>query len=131
MSDTKSDGRGQSAGSMGSRFKKGGPSPNAKGRPRGSQNRSKIISEVLALSVPANVDGKRGKIPVSKASLLKLVDLAVKGDRQAINDVLRLWKENDDEIRAELEAQYLLTEADRVVIAEMHARMKACKETQP
>lgn len=131
MSNAKIDGRGQSTGSMGSRFKKGAPSPNAKGRPRGSLNRSKIISEVLALSVPANVDGKRKKIPVSKASLLKLVHLAVNGDRQAINDVLRLWKENDDEIRAEMEAQYVLTEADQAIIAEMHARMKACKEPQP
>jgi hypothetical protein len=119
--------RGRTAGSKATRFKKDGPSPNPGGRPKGSPNRQKTISEVLEMLVPSNIGGKRKKISVKKASLLKLANLALTGDRNAIKDIMQLWKENDDALHADLEAKYPFSDADRKVIEDIYARMQDAK----
>lgn len=72
MSNTKTDGRGQSAGSMRSRFKKGGPSPNAKGRPRGSKNHNTTLRDILNEPVLAELAGRKLKITVFEAVVRRL-----------------------------------------------------------
>jgi|GEM_PF-555311 len=71
-----------------SRFKKG-KSGNSTGRPKGSTKAS-AIDRVLGRKVSVTVDGKRKMVDVSEAILLSLVGRAVRGDRAAARDAIRL-----------------------------------------
>jgi hypothetical protein len=128
MTDEKKYPRGENPNSAAARFKSGGRSPNPGGRPPGAKNRQKVISEFLDQLVTANLDGKRKKISIAKGALLKLSQLALNGDRNAIKDILSLWKENDEAMRADLESLYHFEDADHQVIEAVYARMQACEE---
>ena len=129
MSKEKVSERGRSPGSAATQFKKGAPSPNKKGRPSGSKNRHTTIRKVLGELVAAKFGGKRRKITVTEAALRRLTQKALDGDNHAIRGVLQLWEETEDAMNAALEAEYPFSDADRQVIADIHARMKACEET--
>jgi hypothetical protein len=116
-------GRGKNPNSRIGQVKKGerrGP-----GRPPGSPNRNSIIRKVLGQLIPGDVGGRRRKMAITEASLLKLAQQALAGDLKAIKMVLELWKESEDGMAREREAEYPLSDADRQVIAEMYRRMKA------
>jgi len=130
MSKDKVDGRGKSKGSMGSRFKKGRPSPNAKGRPKGSTNRHATILKVLNDVVSANLGGKKRNITVTEGALRRLAQEALNGKPAAISRVLELWKETEDAMQKSSEAKYPFNEADRQMIEDMYSRMQACKEPE-
>lgn len=121
--------RGKSEGSAKTQFRKGGPSPHPAGRPKNSPNRNRIIRKVLGQLVTGDVDGRRKKVPITEASLLRLSQAALKGDLKAIQMVLMLWKESEDAIADEREAEYPFTDADRTVIEDIYARLKAIRDS--
>jgi len=127
MAKKQDDKRGRSPGSAATHYKEGGSSANPKGRPKGSpsQKRSDIIRKVLGQVVTGELDGRKKKIPLTEAALLRLAQMALQGNRAAIKDVLALWKESEDALEAEREAQYPFTDADRQVIEAVYTRMKA------
>ena len=130
MAGKKQDGRGKSPGSAKTQFPSGGPSANPLGRPKGSVNRAQMIARILGETVPAELGGRKRKISITEASIRRLAQLALKGDRNAIRDVLQLWKESEEAMTAASEATYPFADTDRAVIAEIYARMKACQEPQ-
>src|SRR5580692_2032821 len=93
---TKSDKRGKTPRSAANRFRKGAPSPNPTGRPKGSKNRNAVIRKVLDQIVTGDLAGKKKQISVTEASLLRLSQKALTGDLKAIKMVLSLWKEAED-----------------------------------
>jgi hypothetical protein len=119
--------RGKSPGSEKTRFKEG-TSGNPGGRPQCSKNRSAIIRKVLGQVVTGEVDGRKKKIALSEAILLRAARDALNGNAAAIKTVLMLWKESEDAAAAEFEAEYPYNEKDHQVIDECYARMKACEE---
>jgi hypothetical protein len=121
----KDDKRGKNPGSATTQFKEGAPSANPKGRPKGSPNRHAIIRKVLGQVVTADVAGRKKRIPVTEASLLRLSQMALKGDLRAIHSILALWQETEDALEAEREAQYPFSDADRQVIEAIYERMSA------
>jgi hypothetical protein len=124
MVKTTSDKRGKNPRSVTTQFKKGAPSPNPDGRPSGSPNRNKVIREVLSKFVTGDMDGRKKKIAITEASLLRLSQKALAGELKAIQMVLALWKETEDAIAEQRGAQYPFNESDRSVIEEIYARMK-------
>ena len=125
---TQISGRGKSEGSKRTQAKPGGPSLNPGGRPRGSENRNKVIRDVLGKIVTGDMDGKKKRISITEASLLRLAQKAMTGDLKAIQMVLTLWKESEDSYAEGNSNQYPLSDADRAVIDEIYARMKASQE---
>lgn len=126
MAEKKKIGPGRGANSAVTQFKSGGPSPNPKGRPLGSKNRNATIRTVLGKLVVGDVDGQQKKIPITEASLLRLAQKALTGDLAAIKMVMALWKEAEDALANEREAEYpFRDEIDRQVIDEIYTRMKA------
>lgn len=130
MANTSTNKRGKSSGSAATRFKKGAPSPNQKGRPRGSKNRNATIIKVLSEVVSAEMGGKKRKISVTEASLRRLSQSALKGDLKAIREVLQLWKETEEGMQGSAKSEYPFGDVDHQVIEELYVRMKACKEPE-
>lgn len=128
MTEKTPSGRGKNPRSAAKRFKSGGPSANPKGRPKGSKNRNTIIRKVLNQVVAGDIEGRQKRVTVTEASLLRLSQLALQGNLQAIHSILALWKESEDAIAAEREADYPYSEADRQVIDDVYARMKDCEK---
>ena len=119
-------GRGQSANSALTQFKRGAPSPNPGGRPIGSPNRSGIIRKVFDQVVTGEIGGELKKLKLSEAVLMKLAQKALAGDTKAMGMMLTLWEESERSMEREREGEYPFREAvDRQVIDEMYARMKA------
>lgn len=107
---------------------KQGKSGNPAGRPKGSPNRNRVIRAVLGKLVSGDIDGSKKKLAITEASLLRLSQKALGGDLKAIQMVLALWKESEDSIAAEREAQFPFSDSDRQVIEDIYARMKACED---
>jgi Family of unknown function (DUF5681) len=120
----KSTKRGRSPGSAATQFGEG-KSGNIKGRPKGSPNRNAIIRKVLNQVVTGDVGGKKKKVTITEASLLRLSQMALDRNLGAIRDVLQLWKESEEALAAERENQFPFSDTDRAVIAAMYTRMKA------
>jgi len=127
---TKNDKRGQNPRSAANRFRKGAPSPNPTGRPKGSKNRNAVIRKVLDQVVTGDLAGKKKQISVTEASLLRLSQKALTGDLKAIQMVLTLWKEAEDALATGDEARYPFSDADREVIEAIHARLIASEPSQ-
>lgn len=108
------------------RFKPG-ESGNKQGRPKGSKNRNSVILKVLGEVVTADLGGHKKKIPVTEASLRRLSQMALKGDRQSIAAILQLWKESEDALAAQRETEYPFSEVDRQVIEDIYTRMKSAQ----
>ncbi|MFZ1988787.1 MAG: DUF5681 domain-containing protein, partial [Alphaproteobacteria bacterium] len=95
-----------------------------------SLNRSTVIRKVLDESVPAQLGGRRKKIPTSEAAIRTLVHKALKDrDLGAIRDILQLWAETEEAAQSAKEAEYPFSDSDREVISEVHARLIACRVT--
>lgn len=109
-------------------FQKGGKPGNLLGRPKGSRNRHTVIRKVLAEMVPAQMGGKKRRIAASEAAVRVLTQKALKGEIAAIRDILQLWAETEEAAQTARETEYPFSDADRQIIAEMHARMQACEE---
>ncbi len=71
-------------------FKKGQPSPNPKGRPRGSRNTN--LAAVLHEPVSITIQGRTKKVPYLDAWLQVTKDRALKGDLKAGQMIIMLAK---------------------------------------
>lgn len=72
-----------------SRFKTG-QSGNPKGRPRGKRNMATLLDEVLAQRISITSNGKRKRVSVENALLMRLVEKALGGDLKAASMLLGL-----------------------------------------
>lgn len=126
--DGRSYNHGEHPNSEKGRFKKGQQPPVGSGRKKGTKNRNTIIRAVLGQLVSGSVDGGEKKISITEASLLRLSQKALGGDLPSIKLVMALWKEAEDALANEREAEYPFSDADRHVIEDIYARMKACEE---
>ena len=70
-------------------FKKG-QSGNPKGRPKGSRNFKTIVCETLKSPVQVLSNGKRRKISMIDAAMLRLKDKAIRGEQRSIDRVIGL-----------------------------------------
>jgi len=68
---------------LGEPWKKGDPSPNPEGRPKGSKNMSTILKEMLELEI--DVDGV--KMTQKDAIILKLIKKSTAGELGAIQEI--------------------------------------------
>lgn len=109
------------------RWKKGEPSPNPHGRPKGSPNRSKTLLKVFHELVDANIAGKRTRMPSAEATVRVLMQSALKGNLTAISQVMKFWIEAEAASEKSKVPEYPFSDGDRAVIAEIHERMKAAK----
>ena len=71
-----------------SQFKQG-QSANPSGRPKGAKGQSSI-QKVLDRKVSIKVDGKRARVPITEAAMVRLVENAFKGDDKALREVIRI-----------------------------------------
>ena len=74
----------------GSKFKKGKPSPNPAGRPRGSRSIGAVVERILGRDVDMVVNGRRKRVPVTEALLLKFLQRALGNDHKAGLELIRL-----------------------------------------
>lgn len=75
----------------GSQFKKGQPSPNPTGRPRGSRNPN--LTKVLLEPVRIKLQGQTRKVPYLEAWLQVVKEKALKGDLKASQILILLAKQ--------------------------------------
>lgn len=69
---------------------KGGPSPNPKGRPKGSKNLKTIYKEAFEKKVEVTMDGEPKKMTKKEVSLHQLAQKAATGDDKATTKMLAL-----------------------------------------
>lgn len=98
-----------------SRFQKG-RSGNPRGRPRGRRSLESIVGEVLEQKMWVSVDGRRKRVPVEKAILLRLRELALKGDLRAVRMMLDLKRGAAGIIEPDLTGD-LLSQEDLAILA--------------
>lgn len=70
-------------------FKKGNK-PVGSGRKKGSKNYATLVAEVMESRVSVTIEGKRRRIPVKEALLLRATGRAL-GNSGTVNDVCRLF----------------------------------------
>lgn len=78
-----------------SRWKPGDPSPNPKGRPRGSKNSSTLLDQALDEKVTMTDKGQRRNITKREAMCKQIANRAAQGDPKATQTVLRHDQEKD------------------------------------
>ena len=74
----------------GSKFKRGKPSPNPAGRPRGSRSIGAVVERTLGRDVDMVVNGRRKRVPATEAILLNFLKRALGNDHKAGLDLIRL-----------------------------------------
>lgn len=79
-----------------SRFKKG-TSGNPKGRKKGTRNLKTDVKEVLNGKIEVNENGTTRKVSAQLASLMRLREKALKGDARALDRLLALAGEHNNE----------------------------------
>ena len=79
-------------------FKKGQPSPNPNGRPKGAKGKKALTRKILLERVTVRLPNGSKKLSVFEALLLKERDLAFSGDWRARKTILELgrWALPDD-----------------------------------
>lgn len=103
-----------------SRFKPG-KSGNPKGRPKGHNNLRTDARAVLNESIAINEGGKRKKITAQKASLKRLRAKALTGDSRALERLILLAQQyNDDPIP---EADRAMPKGDQAILEEYEKRL--------
>lgn len=66
-------------------WKKGGPSPNPKGRPKGSKNQKTLYKEAFDAKITVSIDGEQKTMPKKALSYHQLAQKAAAGDLKAIS----------------------------------------------
>ncbi len=77
------------------RFKKGEPSRNPKGRPRGTNRPAPDLVAALWQPVTIRMQGKERKVPYPEAMIQVAKDKALKGDQRAAQTLINLMRELD------------------------------------
>lgn len=75
-------------------FKKGQPSPNKNGRPKKPKTLIDALIQALAKEILVDSNGKKTKMTALEALGTKLVNDALKGDRQARSLILKDYSHN-------------------------------------
>lgn len=65
-------------------WKKGGPSPNPKGRPKGSKNQKTLYKEAFDAKITVSIDGESKTMPKKALSYHQLAQQAAAGNLKAI-----------------------------------------------
>jgi hypothetical protein len=73
-------------------WKKGAPSPNPKGRPKGSKNQKTLYKEAFDAKITVNMDGKQKTMPKKELGYHQLAQKAAAGDLKAF----QIQKELDE-----------------------------------
>ena len=73
-------------------FRKGQPSANPKGRPRGSHNQALNLRKILMERVSITKGGRNRKVPFPAAHLQRIMERAAKGDPKADQSLFQLYK---------------------------------------
>lgn len=98
-----------------SRFQKG-RSGNPRGRPRGRRSLESIVGEVLDQKMWASLNGRRKRVAVEMAIVLRVRELALKGDLKAVRMLLDLKRGAAGTIELGL-AGDLLSQEDLAILA--------------
>ena len=103
-------------------------SGNPKGRPKGSQNFTTVLSKELSQKVSANVGGQKKKIPLRTAIAKQVAHKAAAGDPKAIGVVIqhdRAQEAQRPSSAANIEA---FNKLDEIAIRSLMARIVAFHE---
>lgn len=76
-------------------WKKGGPSPNPKGRPKGSKNQKTLWKEAVEKEISVNIDGQPENLTKQEVYYHQLAQKASTGDLKAIGMMLALDEKFD------------------------------------
>lgn len=71
-------------------WKPGAPSPNPKGRPKGSKNQKTLVREAFNAQVVANIDGKPRKMSKRELGYHQIAQQAASGDYKALKMLVDL-----------------------------------------
>jgi len=99
-------------------FRKGEPSRNPKGRPKGAKGKKSVVRKVLLEPVTVRLPGGPRKLTVFEALLLRERDLAFSGDWRARKTMLELgrWALPDDVLEDAGVAPATDPETDRAIV---------------
>ncbi len=97
-----------------SRFKTG-QSGNPKGRPRGKRNMASLLDEALAQRISITSNGKRKRVSVENALLMRLVEKALGGDLKAAAMLLGLRDVHLPNVDGATDFQELLAEDSEIL----------------
>jgi hypothetical protein len=104
-------------------FKKG-QCGNPRGRPKGAKNLSTLLEEIVTERVRVTENGRARVISRLEKALRQLVSSAEKGKPQQLRQLIPLALLVEGRKDALASTNEWLTEADREVIAQIHARLK-------
>lgn len=76
-------------------WKAGGPSPNPKGRPKGSKNQKTIYMEAFQRKITVSLDGEQQTLPKREVGYHQLANKSASGDLKAISIQLGLDEKFD------------------------------------
>lgn len=99
-----------------------GLSGNPKGRPKGSQNLSTLLEKIGRQRISVTENGRTRQLTKFEATILQLLNKAVRGDIKAINE-LRYWIQTcTDSVQAALPSP-LKDKSDEAVMASVIERI--------
>ena len=101
---------------------------NTNGRPKGSRNADTVVTKALAVRFAVKDNGRDRTMTKLEAAVTQLANKAAVGDLKAIALVLRLNRDIEVRAQGHGEAQPL-SEADRDVLEQFAAQMRARKDT--
>lgn len=113
------------------RFRKG-QSGNPKGRPKGSQNFTKLLEKTLSRKMAIIENGSRKTITTQEAALRKLAAKALQGEGRALDRLIQMAADNSAEKEAR-SAERILSAGEEEILArflENNTRLGASNEEQ-
>ena len=97
-------------------------------RQKGTRSLRKEISEMLKMPVPMTQDGKVRHVTTRVASLMKLREMALKGDQRSLNKLLEYAAQQEDAAGTAQTTAALLAEDEKLLA---HARERDAGSPPP
>ncbi|HEY2011699.1 MAG TPA: DUF5681 domain-containing protein [Rhizomicrobium sp.] len=108
-----------------------GRSGNPNGRPKASKNLATLIKQAAFEHIVVTPkSGKPRRLKRIEAGLLQLGIKAAQGDLRAIQNLVDLVDEIEKRAAAARPPEQPISEKDLAVLHEIHARVRACEETE-